>query len=128
MRISDLSSDVCSSDLGTPVSIHLYVEDADAACAKAVQAGAKQIMAVQEMFWGDRYGLIEDPYGHRWSLATHVRDLSAEQIQEGARQMMDSQSECPGANKATAPVAMALAQSYKTEERRVGKKGVSRGR
>src|SRR3546814_15595553 len=95
MRISDLSSDVCSSDLGTPVSIHLYVEDADAACAKAVQAGAKQIMAVQEMFWGDRYGLIEDPYGHRWSLATHVRDLSAEQIQEGARQMMDSQSECP---------------------------------
>jgi PhnB protein len=54
-------------------------------------------MAVQEMFWGDRYGLVEDPYGHRWSLATHVRDLSPEQIQEGARQMMDNQTECAGA-------------------------------
>src|SRR3546814_19104371 len=52
---------------GTPVSIHLYVEDADAACAKAVQAGAKQIMAVPEMFWGVRLGLIADPSGHCWS-------------------------------------------------------------
>lgn len=82
---------------GTPVSIHLYVEDADAAQAKAVAAGAKEIMPVQEMFWGDRYGLVEDPYGHRWSVATHVRDLNAEQIQEAARQMMDTASECPGA-------------------------------
>jgi PhnB protein len=82
---------------GTPVSIHLYVENADAAFSKAVAAGAKEIMAVQEMFWGDRYGLVEDPYGHRWSLATHVRDLSPEQIQEGARQMMDNQTECAGA-------------------------------
>ncbi|MGB3291067.1 MAG: VOC family protein [Burkholderiaceae bacterium] len=82
---------------GTPVSIHLYVEDADAALAKAVAAGAKEIMPVQEMFWGDRYGLVEDPYGHRWSLATHVRDLSAEQIQEAGRQMMQDPSGCQGA-------------------------------
>ncbi len=85
---------------GSPVSIHLYVDDADAAFAKAVKAGAKEIMAVQDMFWGDRYGLVEDPYGHRWSIATHVRDLSAEQIQEGAKQMMDSQPDCPGAKAA----------------------------
>lgn len=85
---------------GSPVSIHLYVDDADAAFAKAVKAGAKEIMGVQDMFWGDRYGLVEDPYGHRWSIATHVRDLSPEQIQEGARQMMDSQPDCPGAKAA----------------------------
>ncbi|SFK24431.1 Uncharacterized conserved protein PhnB, glyoxalase superfamily [Methylocapsa palsarum] len=65
---------------GTPVTIHLFVEDADAAAARAVEAGAKLILPVTDMFWGDRYGVIEDPYGHRWSIATHVRDLSAEEI------------------------------------------------
>jgi uncharacterized glyoxalase superfamily protein PhnB len=65
---------------GTPVTIHLYVEDADATAAKAVAAGAKVKMPVDEQFWGDRYGQIEDPFGHLWSIATHVRDLSAEEI------------------------------------------------
>jgi uncharacterized glyoxalase superfamily protein PhnB len=61
---------------GTAVFIHLYVEDADALAAQAIRAGAKSIMPVSEMFWGDRYGQVEDPFGHRWSIATHVRDVS----------------------------------------------------
>lgn len=63
---------------GSPVTIHLYVEDADAFAAQAVHAGAKITMPVTDMFWGDRYGQIEDPFGHRWSIATHVRDVPPE--------------------------------------------------
>ncbi len=70
---------------GSPVTIHLYVEDADAFVRRAVEVGAKIIMPVEEMFWGDRYGVIEDPFGHRWSVATHVRDVSSEELEEGAR-------------------------------------------
>lgn len=71
---------------GTPVTLHLYVTDADAALRRAVEAGAKEIMPVSEMFWGDRYGVVEDPYGHRWSLATHVRDVSPDEILAAARE------------------------------------------
>src|SRR5579871_6915965 len=53
------------------VFVHLYVEDAEGLASRAVQAGAKVVMPVQEMFWGDRYGQLEDPFGHRWSVATH---------------------------------------------------------
>lgn len=65
---------------GTPVTIHLTVPDADAFVAHAVKAGATLKMEVAEMFWGDRYGQIEDPFGHRWSVATHVRDLTIDEI------------------------------------------------
>ena len=65
---------------GTGVTIHLYVADVDATVAKAVAAGAKLIMPVQEMFWGDRYGILTDPFGHQWSVATHVRDVSPEDM------------------------------------------------
>jgi PhnB protein len=61
---------------GSPVTIHLYVNDADAAVKRAVAAGAKVTMPLQNMFWGDRYGKLEDPYGHHWSVATHVEDVS----------------------------------------------------
>ena len=64
---------------GTPVTIHLYVEDADKLVERAVGAGARVIMPVKEMFWGDRYGQIEDPFGHHWSVATHIRDVSPEE-------------------------------------------------
>jgi PhnB protein len=70
---------------GSSVTLHLYVADAAAAAKKATAAGAKLIMPVQEMFWGDRYGVVEDPFGHRWSIATHVRDLTPAEIQEAAR-------------------------------------------
>ena len=72
---------------GTPVTIHLYVEDVDAVTAQAVAAGATVVMPVEDMFWGDRYGVVEDPFGHRWSVATHIRDASPEEIREAAGQM-----------------------------------------
>ncbi|MEP6874038.1 MAG: VOC family protein [Burkholderiales bacterium] len=74
---------------GSPVTIHLYVTDVDAAVAQAVAAGAKVTMPVADMFWGDRYGQLEDPFGHRWSVATHTRDLTPAQIQEGMAKMGD---------------------------------------
>ena len=72
---------------GSPVVIHLQVEDADAFAARAVAAGATVTMPVAEMFWGDRYGQLEDPFGHRWSVATHVRDVSPEELQAAAAKM-----------------------------------------
>ncbi|SAL79809.1 glyoxalase/bleomycin resistance protein/dioxygenase superfamily protein [Caballeronia peredens] len=65
---------------GSPVTIHLYVEDADATVKQAADAGAKVTMPVAEMFWGDRYGRLEDPFGHQWSVATHVRDVSPDEM------------------------------------------------
>ena len=73
---------------GSPVTIHLYVEDVDAIAAQAVRAGAKTTMPVSDMFWGDRYGQIEDPFGHRWSIATHVRDVAPADMQKAMQQQM----------------------------------------
>ncbi|HKU84925.1 MAG TPA: VOC family protein [Casimicrobiaceae bacterium] len=72
---------------GSPVTIHLYVVDVDATVAQAVAAGAKVTMPVADMFWGDRYGQLEDPFGHRWSVATHTRDLTPEEMREGMAKM-----------------------------------------
>ena len=72
---------------GTPVTIHLYVPDADATQAQAAAAGAKVTMPVADMFWGDRYGQVEDPFGHRWSIATHVRDVTHAEMEEAMRKM-----------------------------------------
>jgi PhnB protein len=71
---------------GSPVVIHLFVPDADAFAARAAAAGAKITMPVADMFWGDRYGQLEDPFGHRWSVATHVRDMTAEEMQAAMKQ------------------------------------------
>ena len=76
---------------GTPVTIHLYVEDADAFVARAAQAGAKVTMPVAEQFWGDRYGRIEDPFGHHWSVATHVRDVTADEMKQAMQKMAGGQ-------------------------------------
>jgi uncharacterized glyoxalase superfamily protein PhnB len=65
---------------GSPVTIHVYVADADAFFNRAVEAGARVILPIQDMFWGDRYGVIEDPFGHRWSIATRVRDVRPEEL------------------------------------------------
>lgn len=67
---------------GSPVTIHLFVPDVDAFVARAVKAGATVGMPVQDMFWGDRYGQVVDPFGHSWSVATHVRDLTPEEMQK----------------------------------------------
>jgi PhnB protein len=71
---------------GSPVTIHLYVTDVDATVAQAVAAGAKPTMPVADMFWGDRYGQLEDPFGHRWSVATHIRDVKPEELEAAMRQ------------------------------------------
>jgi PhnB protein len=67
-----------------PVKIHLYVEDVDAVFDRAVKAGGEVVMPVAVQFWGDRYGEIRDPYGHAWSIATHVEDVTPEQMAERA--------------------------------------------
>jgi len=72
---------------GSPVTIHLYVTDVDATVAQAVAAGAKITMPIADMFWGDRYGTLEDPFGHRWSVATHTRDTTHEEMQQAMAQM-----------------------------------------
>lgn len=69
---------------GSPVTLHLYVENAEQVFAKAVEAGATVSMPLADMFWGDRYGLVMDPFGHHWAIATHVRDVSFEEIQAAA--------------------------------------------
>jgi PhnB protein len=69
---------------GSPVSIHLYVEDVDAAVARAVAAGAKLIRPVADQFYGDRTGGIEDQFGYRWFVATHKEDLTVDEIQRRA--------------------------------------------
>ena len=72
---------------GSPVTIHLYVDDADAFVARAAQAGAKLTMPLADMFWGDRYGKLEDPFGHHWSVGTHIRDVSMEEMRQAMRQV-----------------------------------------
>lgn len=65
---------------GSPVTLHLAVADVDQAFARAIAAGAKVRMPLADMFWGDRYGIVEDPFGHRWSMATHIRDVSPDEM------------------------------------------------
>lgn len=72
---------------GSPVTIHLYVEDVDAFVKRAVAAGAKITMPLDDMFWGDRYGKIEDPFGHHWSVGTHKRDVSPEEMKQAMEKM-----------------------------------------
>ena len=66
----------------SPVTLHLFVEDADKQFAQAVSAGAEVVMPLDDQFWGDRYGIVKDPSGHQWSIASHKEDLTPEQMQE----------------------------------------------
>ncbi len=69
------------------MAIHLYVEDVDATFERALGAGATVLRPVEDKFYGDRGGEFEDPFGHRWSIATHVEDLSPEEMEERMGQM-----------------------------------------
>jgi PhnB protein len=73
---------------GNPGSLHIYVADADAAFARAVGAGATVRYPLEDVFWGDRYGKVADPFGHEWGIATHVKDLSPEEMQQAANEWM----------------------------------------
>lgn len=72
---------------GTPVTIHRYVKDCDAAIKRAQEAGATVKMPAEDMFWGDRYGVVTDPFGHSWSLATHISDPTPEEMAQAAQAM-----------------------------------------
>lgn len=77
--------------------IHLYVQDCDKAFEKAISAGAKETMKPWDSFWGDRYAKIEDPFGQPWSIATHIKDLTEKEIQEGAKACMQQAAAAAGA-------------------------------
>jgi PhnB protein len=66
---------------GTPVTLHHYVENCDAAIKRAADAGASVLMPATDMFWGDRYGMVSDPFGHKWAFATHIKDLTSAEMQ-----------------------------------------------
>lgn len=70
---------------GTPVTIHLTVTDVDAKFARAVEAGAEVIMELADQFWGDRYGMVRDPFGHQWSLGQPVREVGMDEIEEAMK-------------------------------------------
>ncbi|MGH7424923.1 MAG: VOC family protein [Candidatus Methylomirabilales bacterium] len=73
---------------GTPVTMSLYVEDVDATFDLAVEAGAKALRPVEDQFYGDRSGQFEDPFGHRWSVATHIEDVPPEEMAMRAAEAM----------------------------------------
>jgi PhnB protein len=77
---------------GTTVNLFMYVEDADAVVQQAVDSGATVTRPVENMFWGDRFGIVTDPYGHTWSIATHVEDVSPEEMEERSKAAMAAMS------------------------------------
>jgi PhnB protein len=77
---------------GTTASVMLYVEDVDAVAKQAIDAGAIVTMEIADQFWGDRMGSITDPFGHSWSIATHVEDVPPEEIAERAKTAMAGMS------------------------------------
>ena len=79
MLVDEFPESPHSSLNGSP---HLFVDDVDAFVERAVKAGATVKMPVADMFWGDRYGVIQDPFGHNWSVATHLRDMSEQELAE----------------------------------------------
>ena len=78
--IRDLPAGAAETPAYSPVSLHLYVKDADSVFKRAVEEGAQVKMPLQDMFWGDRYGQITDPFGQQWSIATHVEDVPPEEM------------------------------------------------
>jgi PhnB protein len=74
---------------GTPVTLGVYVEDVDTTFAAAIKAGAKELRPIEDQFYGDRTGQIEDPWGHRWSILTHVEDVPPEEMAKRAAAMAE---------------------------------------
>jgi PhnB protein len=73
---------------GSPMGLHIYVDDVDSSFDRAVKAGAQVEMPVMDQFWGDRYGRLKDPFGHKWSIATHKKDLSMDEMKKGMDEAM----------------------------------------
>ncbi len=83
----DMGSKAPTTLGGSSVSLHHYVDAADAAFDRAVAAGATVTMPLADMFWGDRFGSLNDPFGHHWTIATHQRDVTPEEMAEAAKQI-----------------------------------------
>jgi PhnB protein len=81
---------------GTPVTISVYVDDVDAAFDRALRAGAKELRPLENQFYGDRTAQIEDPFGHRWSISTHIEDVPPDEMQRRAAEMAQRMSEGAG--------------------------------
>ena len=81
-----MGSEAPTVERPSPTTMWLYVQDCDAAHRKAVQAGAKSMMEPADMFWGDRTAAVSDPFGYKWSFATHVKDLTEEEIRRGGEE------------------------------------------
>jgi PhnB protein len=79
---------------GSPVTIHLYVPDVDRVFEQALAAGATVRMPLDNQFWGDRYGQVVDPFGHNWSIATHVKDMTQEEMMAAMNEMQPDQANC----------------------------------
>jgi len=77
---------------GSPVSLYLYVEDVDKTFNLAVTEGGKSLFPVQDRFYGDRHGTIQDPFGHIWSIATHIKDLTEEEMKKAAEEAFSKKS------------------------------------
>jgi len=77
---------------GSPVSLYLYVEDVDKTFNLAVSEGGKSLFPVQDQFYGDRHGSIQDPFGHIWSIATHIKDLTREEMKKAAEEAFSKMS------------------------------------
>ncbi|MEU9233684.1 VOC family protein [Streptomyces subrutilus] len=80
---------------GTPVTLHVYVEDVDTVFAEALARGATEVRPVRDEFYGDRTGQFLDPFGHRWSVATHIEDVSAEEMQKRSEEALKSMESTP---------------------------------
>jgi PhnB protein len=81
---------------GTPVTISVYVDDVDATFDRALRAGAKELRPLENQFYGDRTAQIEDPFGHRWSISTHIEDVPPDEMQRRAAEMAQRMSEGAG--------------------------------
>ncbi len=81
---------------GTPVGIWLYVDDADKVFNQAVQAGAHVVMPLMNQFWGDRFGQLNDPFGHTWSVATHIEDVAPAELEKRAKEAMSKMAQGQG--------------------------------
>jgi uncharacterized glyoxalase superfamily protein PhnB len=79
---------------GSPVTIHLYVPNVDQVFEQALAAGATVRMPLENQFWGDRYGQVVDPFGHNWSIATHVKDMTQEEMMGAMNEMQPDQANC----------------------------------
>ena len=80
---------------GLPSSLHIYVDDADAAFERALRAGAKVRYPLENAFWGDRYGKVTDPFGHEWGIATRVREMTLEETQQAAEAWLAQAAQAP---------------------------------